>query len=238
MDLLIIHLALLCGTIIQGAVGFGFALVAAPILMLLQPELIPGPITLAGLLLTATMTLQGRKEADLPSLGWLLLGFLPGLFIGASLLVNLSQRNLSLLFGFLVITAVAASIRGLAIKNPGFESIIPAGLISGVMSITTSMGGPPVALLFQHAAGPKFRGTLAMFFLLGGILALVGLNRVGRMGAEEFLDGLYLMPSVALGLLLARPLARWLDKGKTRVAVLAIAALAGVTVIVKTLWQG
>ncbi|MBF0357053.1 MAG: sulfite exporter TauE/SafE family protein [Magnetococcales bacterium] len=236
MEYSLIFFTLLCGTVIQGAVGFGFALVAAPILMLLQPELVPGPITFAGLLLSFTMAYRERKEADIRNLGWLLIGFLPGLTIGAYMLQSLSNHSLSLLFGFLVLSSVLLSCIGIHIQEHSLRTTIPAGLLSGIMSITTAMGGPPVALLYQNASGPKFRGTLAIFFFIGSLLTLAGLNKVGRMGVEEVLNGLYLMPAVLLGLLLAQPAAKWLDKGKTRYAVLTIAAIAGVSVIVQTLW--
>ncbi|MBF0380935.1 MAG: sulfite exporter TauE/SafE family protein [Magnetococcales bacterium] len=236
MDYLAVLFAVLCGTVIQGAVGFGFALVAAPILMLLQPELVPGPITFAGLLLSLTMAIRERKAADLQNLVWLFIGFLPGLTIGAFFMLTLAHNTLSLLFGFLVLTAVALSTRGIKVNQHSNLMTIPAGILSGIMNITTSMGGPPVALLYQNAAGPKFRATLAIFFFTGSLLTLFGLNQIGRMGETEFIHGLYLTPAVVTGLFLAQPAARWLDKGKTRLAVLTIAALSGVTVIVKTIW--
>jgi uncharacterized protein len=236
LDYLLIFSAVLCGTVIQGAVGFGFALVAAPILMLLQPDLVPGPITFAGLLLSLTMALRERKAADLYNLGWLFIGFLPGLALGAFFLQTLTQSTLSLLFGFLVITAVTLSSNGIKIQLKNRFMTIPAGILSGIMNITTSMGGPPVALLYQNASGPKFRGTLAIFFFTGSLLTLLGLNQIDRMGELEFINGIYLIPAVAIGVLLSKPAANWLDMGKTRYAVLIIAALSGVSVIVKTIW--
>jgi uncharacterized protein len=232
----LIYLAILCGTIVQGAVGFGFALVAAPILMLLQPGLVPGPIIIAGLLLSMTMAFRERKSVDYQNIGWLFIGLLPGLAIGATLLSHLGEHSLSMLFGVLVLSAVGLSINGIQIKRQSRLTTLPAGILSGIMNITTSMGGPPIALLYQNESGPKFRGTLALFFFIGSLLTLAGLNQVGRMGEREFLEGLYLTPAVALGLLLAQPMAKWLDRGKTRTAVLSIAALAGVTVIIKTVW--
>ncbi|MBF0444775.1 MAG: sulfite exporter TauE/SafE family protein [Magnetococcales bacterium] len=236
LDYFFIFFALLCGTIIQGAVGFGFALVAAPILMLLQPDLVPGPITFAGLLLSLTMALRERKAVDYQNLIWLFLGFLPGLTLGALFLQTFTQSTLSLLFGFLVLTAVALSSNGIKIHQQNRLITIPAGILSGIMNITTSMGGPPIALIYQNVSGPKFRGTLAIFFFTGSLLTIFGLNQIGRMGELEFINGLYLTPAVALGLLLSQPAADWLDKGKTRYAVLIIAALSGVSVIVKTIW--
>jgi uncharacterized protein len=233
---LFIFLAVLCGTFIQGAVGFGFALVAAPILMMLKPDLVPGPLIFASLLLSLTMALRERKAADHRNLGWLFLGFLPGLAMGSFFLQTLTQSTVSLLFGFFILTAVVLSSNGIKIQQQSRLMTMPAGMLSGIMNITTSMGGPPVALLYQNATGPKFRGTLAIFFFTGNLLTLLGLYQIGLMGEMEFINGLYLTPAVALGLLLSKPAANWLDKGKTKYAVLIFAAISGVTVIIKTIW--
>lgn len=237
LEVFLIYLALLIGTIVQGAVGFGFALVAAPILMLLQPELVPGPITFSALLLSLVMAIKERNAVLYKNIGWLLLGYLPGIVCGATMLHYLSRQTLSFIFGFLVLTAVAISLKKLSPNQNSRLITMPAGLLSGIMNITTAMGGPPIALLYQNESGPKFRSTLAIFFFTGNIISLLGLNQVGRMGMSELLAGLYLTPAIILGLLLAQPAARWLDRGKTKTAVLTIAGLSGIVVLIKAAIQ-
>ncbi len=222
---------------VQGAVGFGFALVAAPVLMVLQPNLVPGPITLAGLLLSFSMAYRERKSIQFKSLLQLFVGFIPGLFLGATLLTTLSSRTLSLLFGLLVLLAVLLSLARLPLPEKSLLATLPAGILSGIMNITTSMGGPPVALLFQNEPGPRFRGTLALFFFLGSLMTLMGLNQIGKMGEAELWEGVALVPAVVVGLLLAQPAACWLDQGKTRQGVLTMATLSGIGVILKALWE-
>lgn len=236
MEFYLIYGITLTGAIVQGAVGFGYGLVAAPVLMLLQPTLVPGPISVSGLLLSGSMAIQERKFIHYHDLVWLCAGQIPGIAVGAFLMHILSARTLAFLFGFLVLTAVGLSLQCFSIKQRSHLMIFVAGLLSGIMNITTAMGGPPVALLYQNEAGPKFRGTLALYFFIGSLLTLVGLHHIDRMGEQGWRDGLHLMPMVLLGVILAKPAARWLDRGKTRQAVLTLAALSGLTVILKAAW--
>ncbi|MBF0447116.1 MAG: sulfite exporter TauE/SafE family protein [Magnetococcales bacterium] len=233
LDIFFIALAVISGAMIQGAVGFGFALVSAPILMLLQPQLVPGPLLFAGLLLSGTMTIKNRHVIEYKNLAWLLFGCVPGISIGALLINRLSERQLSFLFGILVLLAVGLSLGRVAQLKKNGRTLTVSGLISGIMNVTTSMGGPPVAILYQNEPGPTFRGTLALYFFVGGLLTITGLYQVGRMGQAEVWYGLYLIPGVVVGLLLAQPAARWLDQGKTRYAVLTIAALSALAVLIR-----
>ena len=66
------------GAILQGAVGFGFAVVAAPLLLLIDARLVPGPLVFAALVLVVLMALRDRRGTDLAGVGWILLGRLPG----------------------------------------------------------------------------------------------------------------------------------------------------------------
>jgi uncharacterized membrane protein YfcA len=103
------------------------------------------------------------------------------------------------------------------------------------MATAAGLGGPPVALVYQRQPGLRLRGTLAAYFIVGTVFSLVALAWAGRFGIEEMrLSGL-LIPGTVLGYFLSRPAAAYLDGGRTRAAVLAVSALAAVSVIVAVL---
>ena len=56
--------AMTVGCAFQAAVGLGFALVAAPILALVDPQFLPGPLLLAGAALALATASAGRKLGD------------------------------------------------------------------------------------------------------------------------------------------------------------------------------
>jgi hypothetical protein len=103
------------------------------------------------------------------------------------------------------------------------------------MATAAGLGGPPVALVYQHESGVRLRGTLAAYFIVGTALSLISLAWVGRFGAEEMRLSVLLIPGTVIGYFLSRPAAAYLDAGRTRAAVLVVSALAAVTVILTVL---
>ena len=80
--------------------------------------------------------------------------------------------------------SVLLSASGLQLL-PTPRSLIGAGTLSGFMGTTSSIGGPPMALLYQGTEGIRLRGTLAVFFTIGVLISLVALTAVGRFGLRE-----------------------------------------------------
>ena len=50
------------------------------------------------------------------------------------------------------------------------------------MGTISSVGGPPVALLYQDERGSEVRGTLSSIFAVGALFSLVVLAVVGEFG--------------------------------------------------------
>ena len=57
---------------VHGSAGMGFALIAAPMLVLIDATLVPGPLLAAGLTLTVMMAIRERRAIDVWGLGWAL----------------------------------------------------------------------------------------------------------------------------------------------------------------------
>ena len=67
-------------------------------------------------------------------------------------------------------------------------------------------------------------------------MSLAALAIVGRFGLSELGWALWLVPGVLVGFALSARVTRWLDAGRTRQAVLIVAALSGAFVVVKLLF--
>jgi uncharacterized protein len=104
------------------------------------------------------------------------------------------------------------------------------------MGTATSIGGPPLALLYQHHEGPVLRSTLAVVFGIGTLISIAGLAVGGEVHGWQVLLALALVPGIGVGLVAGRFLARRLDARWLRPAVLAVAAIAAVLAIVNGLW--
>lgn len=186
------------GAFLQGTVGFGMGLFSAPLLALIDHRFVPGPVVAASILLTLLMTRREWGDVRRPDLGWSLGGRVAGIVLAVAVLDRVSPGGTDVLLGSLVLGAVVVSVLGLSLQlRP--RNLLAAGVVSGFMATTSSVGGPPMALLYQHEAGPSIRGTLSAYFLLGGSLTLIGLALGGHLGRREAIDAVALFPGVLIG---------------------------------------
>lgn len=223
------------GSTVQGSVGFGLGLMAAPILMLIDPRMVPAPLLFASLSLTVLMSHRERQSIDVDGLVWALAGRLAGVLVGASMLAVLAGTDLALAVGGIVLASVALSACGVHVR-PRPWTLVAAGTLSGFMGTVSSIGGPPMALLYQQSEGPRIRGTLSAFFVAGISLSLVSLRVIGRLGVAELALAASLFPGVLIGFAISARTSRVLDRGLTRAGILAVSAAAGILVVVKALW--
>jgi uncharacterized membrane protein YfcA len=222
------------GAAVQGSVGFGANLLAVPVLALIEPEALPATLTLWVFPLAVAMALRERHGIDgrgaLSIVAWRV----PGTVIGALTVMAVSVDTISALAGGAVLAAVAVTASGVAVPV-NRTTTAAAGLASGAMGTATSIGGPPVALLYQRRDGPVLRSTLATTFGAGLVISLVGQAMVGAIAGWHVLLALSLLPGTAAGLGAARVLARHLDGPWLRPAVLTLAGVTGLVAMLRGL---
>lgn len=232
--LLIAGCAILIGAIVQGGVGFGIGIVGAPIVTLLDPGVMPGAIIITSIMYPVLTILHEWRNIDLGGVGWALCGRMAGTAAGVWVVGMLSPRAIGVAVGCMVLLAVGLSIRATRVPG-GAGALAGAGLVSGVTGTAVGIGGPPIALVYQQAAGARIRATLAVFFLVGGVVSLCSLAVTGELHARELSAGAALIPWAALGFVLARPLRRYLDGGRTRTAVLVAVCASAAVLLAKSL---
>lgn len=222
------------GASIQGVMGFGLGLIGAPLLALFEPALVPGPLLFAVLPLTILVALRERGALDLHGVRWALVGRLPGTVAGSLAVASLPHGPLAILLGLVVIAAVVMSVAGWRLR-PTTGTMLTAGMASGFMGTATSIGGPPMALVYQRHSGPQLRATLALYFVIGGWLSLLMLALAGEFRGAELRAGLVLLPGVLAGFICSGWLGGVLDRGYTRTAVLAFSTAAAIALILTEL---
>lgn len=219
---------------VQGAVGFGMNLIAAPLLLLIDDRLVPGPAITAAIVMTGLTAVRDRRGLALGEVRWAFLGRIPGTALAIPVLALASGSTLSIILAGLMLAAVALTAAGLHVE-PDRGSLLTAGAASGFMGTITSIGGPPLAVLYSSGPGVRLRGTLAGYFFLGTFVSIAGLVIAGRFGGTELAMGLGLTPGAVLGFAVSGGLAGRLDAGHTRKAVLVVSALAALSVVVSEL---
>lgn len=233
-ELILCTFIMAMGSALQASVGFGIALFVVPLLALVNPALIPGPMLLASLFLAGIMAVRGQGAIDQKNLNHVFIGLILGTVAGALGLMFIPTKHLPTLFGLLILVAVAFSVMGIDIPFKR-RNLIAVGTVSGIMGTMAGIHGPPIALLYQRMAADKVRATLAFYFIIAYSIALVALYLVRLFGTRELVLGLSLAPGVVIGYLAAGYTRKWFDKGKwLRIAILVVATLSALRLLWKS----
>ncbi|WP_275286793.1 sulfite exporter TauE/SafE family protein [Halomonas elongata] len=235
MSELVVYAVLAAATAIaafmQGAIGIGFALIVAPVMGLLRPDLLPVALLVLMLPLNLYVALREREAIDWRGSAWIGLGRLPGTFLGLWILVVMSTNGLNQLIGASTVLAVLAALFA-PVFRPRAGACMSVGLITGVTETATGVGGPPLALLYQHRPGPELRSTIACCFLVGELISLVILASAGKVGMEQLRWALYLLPPLLVGSVASRVMHQRLDARRLRQGVLLFALVSGVALMI------
>lgn len=106
----ILSFAAFVSAFIQGALGIGFALIIAPVLGFLRPDLLPVTLLLLMLPLNFHVALRERAAIDWTGVKWITLGRFAGTFAGVWLLATLSTKHMDLAVGWFTVIAAAAAL--------------------------------------------------------------------------------------------------------------------------------
>ncbi len=159
---------------IQGLTGFGSALVAIPLLTLIMDIKAAVPLCiLNGLVITIYLAVHLRHHLDRGKILPLILGSVPGVVVGATLLKRVDSNLLRICIGLLLISY---SLYNLFIspRSPGLAHYwgYVAGFLTGAVGAALSAGGPP-AIVYSTLTGwskEEIRATLSGFFVANGIV--------------------------------------------------------------------
>ena len=226
----VVALAILLASCLQASIGFGIGMLAAPVVALVDPGLIPGTLILVATLVTLMVVVRERQDIDLHGTGWALVGRVPGTVAGAILLALLPQRALAILLAGVVLVGVLLTSTGW-IPAQRRRNVVLAGATSGLLGTATAIGGPPMALVWQRNSGARLRGTMSGFFLIGSVMSLVVLALTGAVDVHTLWAFSVLIPAAIVGYLLSHLLNRHLDQKRLRWLAIGVSAAGAVLLI-------
>ena len=217
---------------LQATVGFGFALISVPLLLLLNPLFAPVPQLVVVWPLTLAMVWRERHAVEPRSTLWILIGRLPGAAIGVALLKLLSTPALDVLMSLMVMAGVTLVLVAKTFRRtPARE--LAAGIASGTMAMVSAIGGPPIALLYGNDEGPTVRANLGLVFAIGLTITLSVRSLAGEVSADEVMIGLALLPSVFLGLRASKRLIPHVNGPRLKTAIVVIAGGSALLLLVR-----
>lgn len=219
---------------VQGIIGVGFALIAVPVLAVVAPESLPVCVLVLMIPLNIYVVWRERAALDWQGTGWISTGRVAGTFLGVLVLLALAPQQLGLLIGAAILLAAVVTFFKPAF-TPNSRIFLAAGLVTGITETATGIGGPPLALVYQHKPGPVIRATLAMCFLIGQIVSLAALLAAQHASFNQVLSALVLMPAVFMGALASHTAHRHIQGHHLRSAVMAFSLASGIVLILRGL---
>lgn len=221
---------LFLGCWLQSAVGFGMAVVAAPVIVLIRPEWVPFVLVFTALPLCLINTWNQREGLHPRVMLVPMLTRIPGTVIGTWILLNLNTVWLQIAVSLSVLFAVLISARSVHFEATPAR-LGWAGAVGGFMGTTTSIGGPPMALVMQHGNPLTVRANLSLYFSFSVLTSLACYAVAGLLDRHILLVSASFLPCPLLGFALGVRSRPWVDRGKFRYTLLVICSLAALVAL-------
>ncbi|WP_107852873.1 sulfite exporter TauE/SafE family protein [Oceanimonas marisflavi] len=234
LTLVLAALACFSGAYVQTAIGFGMAVVAAPILFYLDPELVPGPLMVALLIMCLVNGWRFRKGLELNLLAPALLARIPGSAVGVWLLVVLPIKWLAVLIAITIMLGVLVRLKNITLPMTKANMAL-GGFLSGVMGTSTTIGGPPMVLVMHGSDMHRIRANLAGFFVVSTLMSVGALATGGFLTQEHLLMALPLAVAALLGNWLAAHTLHLVSRPVMHYGSLSLCTLAVIGMLINTL---
>lgn len=209
-----------------------------PLLFLMSPREAVPTLMMLSMLNTAPIAFSNREKIRLGIVGPLLSGAIFGVPLGLAAIVYLDGPVFRTLVGMLLLLFAVILAAGInyPLPRPHIASV-PVGFLSGVMTGSTSMGGPPVILFLANQSIPKevFRTNIVTYFSCANVVS------IGLAASQDMIDsGVLAQTALFAPLLLAGTYAGSKLAGRTsemlfRQITLACAGVMGCILLIRSI---
>jgi uncharacterized membrane protein YfcA len=223
------------GGVVQGCTGFGLALSTVPVLLLFLPHTqVPPLLVILGLVNSLVVLYETRAAVKMPLIVPLIIGGVIALPVGAFLLKSLDAGPFKLAVGVVVVLMALAFLFGWRLKlTPKWQSLLPVGMISGVLGGSTSLSGPPVILFFAGTSENKqhFRANLIAYFTVLNIASIAVFWAAGLISQVVLTTTAWTVAPLLIGTFAGLWIARRVSEAHFRRAVLVLILAIGLMLV-------
>jgi uncharacterized protein len=225
--------------IVRGVVGFGYALIVIGGLnvVALPSEVVP-LATLLDLVCGINMIPRVWRDVHWRGARWLGIGALIGIPIGITLLVSLDVEVLRLGISIAILISVLLIARGFSFsKVPGSPLMFLTGGLSGFLSGSAGIPGPPLILVYLSSPLPIIttRATTVAFLLLADSVALAYMASQDLVTMETLTRGAVLAPISFIGIAIGARLFKVAQPDQVKTAALWLLAVLAIVGTAKVL---
>jgi uncharacterized membrane protein YfcA len=236
--LLIIAAIILFTSVVQSVAGFGFSLLAVPLMVLfidLQQAVIVA--TLLGTVSNFGQAWQLRNHQHRPIAYRFIVASCLGAPFGYALFRYANQSLLKVLLGGAVLFGVWMLARGRDLQSAHVSLDWIMGLLSGVLLLATSTNGPPIVFTLQarRLEPESQRATLNLIFSITGVFSVCVFALTGQIHSDELYVALIATPIMLLGVYFGVVLRKYIDAVAFKNMVLILLTLGGLSSIASAL---
>ncbi|QZZ21750.1 sulfite exporter TauE/SafE family protein [Leptothermofonsia sichuanensis E412] len=197
---------LFVAALVRAAVGFGDALVAMPLLILVIDLRVATPlVAIAGLTIAVAILFSQWKNFNLKGIGQLIVFTLLGIPFGLALIRFTPQHVAKTILGILLILYGVYGISGFPLPHLKDERLAGVfGLIAGILGGGYDTNGPPIVIYgtLRKWSQDYFRINLQGYFFLANCLIVISHGLAGLWTTEILQLYLMSLPLLGSGILL------------------------------------
>ena len=243
-SILLLQAAVLTVALVQSATGIGFGLIAGPIMLIVVNAGSAIQVTiLLSLLVALILAPQLFKHAPRPILSRLTLGTLVGLPLGIVVFLSVSVNVLKLGAGTCVVFTAVSVLRTLIQNREPTQRPdrhihdVLIGILSGAMSVSLAMPGPPVAARMATLGLSKttIRATSLVLFFFSYFAAIGFQWGLAGITHDTLSLALSLTPAALLGLYAGRKAVAWISERTFLWVIAAILTATAVSLLIRSL---
>jgi uncharacterized protein len=214
-ELVLFAIALFAATV-NGAIGYGFSSLTVPVALLFFPNKLLAPsLVLVELVINSWVVILNRgslavvRRRAMP----IVIGLLPGILIGSYVLRSANPGVLKFSTYIILLPIILAQAAGFRrpIRSERAAGV-PLGTGVGLLYSTTTISGPPLALMFNNQGLDKeeFRAALGTVRVVETTLTSIAYLFLGLYSANSIRLVAPIAPAVLLGLPLGTFMVRYM----------------------------
>jgi uncharacterized membrane protein YfcA len=233
-EIIVVAIAIVTASFTQVVAGFGFALLAMPIMTLALP--VDRSLVIVTLLASVTTLVQAivlRAHTDRVLARRLAVASFAGMPVGLVVLNVVDDTLLRVALGTSVLVATAMLARQVSLAHVGPGLDVGAGFLAGVLSTSLGTNGPPIVFDLQSRGldPDRFRATIQTVFAAGNLVAVPLFVANGTVTGAGLTGAAIAVPAWLTGLALGLPARRHVAGPRFRFVVLALLVAAGTSAI-------
>ena len=229
-------LVILMASLLKGMTGFGFALISIPFLsMMYSVKVLVPAMAMFNLITSIILLLKIREKVSWYYFIPMFVASLGGIPLGIYMLDYFDEKALRIIIGAILILASAKMLAGIPLAQRfRNKPIVFAGFLSGVLTGSVSLGGPPLVIAMNRKNYSKelFRGIFAWFSTFSSFFTLAAFYVRGLIPDGSLNLALYYSPLLLIGSSLGNRWAALINAEKFRKVVIVINVFTGIITVV------